>query len=194
MEIIIVIGILGVLTAAIVPLTLKEMNNARIAKALKDTQDLYSAINSFYKDTGFFPRKKTSVNNDYYTTANSIFDLFTDSPQAALTVNQQLALDHLVQNTLAYPNWNGPYLNTEFNDPWNRPYLIGVQGYCPGAGTATPRYVWAISFGANGTRNTQITDATIPVPVNAQDTTRDDIGTLLFTNQVDPVTNNTRCW
>lgn len=55
MEVIVVVGIIGLLAAILAPQVAKYMKDAKIAKARADVNTIGSAIGDFYKDTGKWP-------------------------------------------------------------------------------------------------------------------------------------------
>jgi general secretion pathway protein G len=101
-EMLVVIVIIGVLAAIVAPRFFGKTDEAKVAAAKAQIEDLSMALNSYQLDTGDFP-----------------------------TTQQGLKALVKKPTTPPVPdNWRGPYMskNTVPQDPWNHPYIYT----CPG--------------------------------------------------------------
>jgi len=101
-ELMVVLVIIGVLAALIVPNVLERAEDARIAAARVDVNNLMQAL-KLYK-----------LDNQMYPTQGQGLDALAHKPTAGPTP----------------PNWK-PYVEKLPNDPWGRPYQYanpGVKG------------------------------------------------------------------
>lgn len=160
-EILVAVAILAILSAALTPLVVKYLNDARRARALSDSQTIGQAILAFNLDTGRWP-----VNNDGDTAGE--LSRLVGLPLAQINAanipdgagapgagnwdgggNGGVAgalEDHLIGNARTGlspiynpsatapepPGWNGPYLKAVPLDPWGQPYVCNVR-YLDGA-------------------------------------------------------------
>jgi prepilin-type N-terminal cleavage/methylation domain-containing protein len=162
MEILIAVAILAILSAALSPLVIKYVNDARRARALSDSQNLGQAILAFNLDTGRWP-----VSNDSNPSDTGEVSRLVGQPAASLSQvpsgtgatgaanwdgggsgGTAVAIEDLLirnqvgattpiypvsQTAPAPPGWNGPYLKEVPLDPWGNPYVCNVR-YLDGAG------------------------------------------------------------
>jgi general secretion pathway protein G len=101
-ELMVVLVIIGVLSALIVPNVLDRADDARVTAARTDVNNLMQALKLYRLD------------NQRYPSADQGLDALVRKPAAGTPP----------------PNWR-PYLEKLPNDPWGRPYLYvnpGVKG------------------------------------------------------------------
>src|SRR5690606_34563191 len=100
-EILLVVIIIGILSAMVAPRLMGRSNSARIAAAESDINvNIPTALKLFELDNGFYP-----------------------------TTEQ--GLEALVKAPVLAPipeNWNGPYLDKAPVDPWGHPYQYASPG------------------------------------------------------------------
>ncbi|MBF0238650.1 MAG: type II secretion system protein GspG [SAR324 cluster bacterium] len=169
-EILTVLGIMGLLSAALVPLAGKNIEEAQNARAQGELQGLNSSLTSFYQDTGWYPYIPGAVS--YQNTGNVIMELRTiDGTQKTGTTFQNIQF-HLIENeSTRYRNWRGPYMSNTMVDPWGNTYKVLTKAFCPNV--AASRVVWAFSAGRDGTYATAITHTAVQA---------DDIGVIVYRN------------
>jgi len=132
-ELLVVIAIIGFLAS----IALVNLNSARMkamnARVIADLRQIRSAITLLEHDTGAWPGRTDGVTPgcpDYRTPAavcgnkstpdchnNEIRDMNTDN--AGLRVNPDGS-----GSQQSYPNWQGPYLQSDLFDPWGSSYYI----------------------------------------------------------------------
>lgn len=100
-EILLVVIILGTLSAMVIPRLVGRSDQARIAAAKADIEvNIATALKLYELDNGFFP-----------------------------TAEQGLGALLKKPSTPPVPeNWNGPYLEKQPLDPWGRPYQYQSPG------------------------------------------------------------------
>jgi type IV pilus assembly protein PilA len=133
-ELMVAIAICGVLAAIAVPNYLKYRQKGLIGAATGDLKMIQRKIQDLGHDTGFWPdRNPAGVAVPSGTHGNEIWDL--SDPNAGLTAN----------GGGFFPDWQGPYLTSTFQDPWGRNYFFDSDYNLDG------RTVAAVgSFGPNG--------------------------------------------
>ena len=100
-EILLVVIIIGTLSAMVIPRLTGRSDQARIAAAKADVEvNIATALKLYELDNGFFPT--------------------TEQGLAALL--KKPTTDPIPQN------WNGPYLENRPKDPWGRPYQYESPG------------------------------------------------------------------
>ncbi|MBN1558327.1 MAG: type II secretion system protein GspG [Lentisphaerae bacterium] len=128
LEIMVVVGIVGMLSAIASVYFAKSRADARLEKARADVEMLHAAIHQLAQDTGRFPGA---------IPRNTIGDVETmdlAAPSAGL-----------LKTNGNFPNWRGPYLNNLSRDPWGNRYFFDPDYWFDGA------YHSVIgSFGPNG--------------------------------------------
>lgn len=168
-EVIVVAGIIAILAGILVPLIFKEIDEARITRAVADTKSISTAMMVFKKDTAQWPAMDASC-------AAAVTLLVGDGNQptnlAAMGYDASSTSsynDHLsIDTNGCYNNWKGPYMVRVTADPWGNTYLTNADGF-----SIINREVWIISAGPNG----QI-DTPVPNLAGAQ-LVGDDIGLRL---------------
>ncbi len=152
-EILITIGIIGLLASVI----LGNLNTARekgmISKATSELKNIRTAIALLEDDTGKWPNgcKVGVVSNP---------EIELDSAQAGIKTRPSAGtIDTCTWTDSEVANWNGPYIKTPV-DPWGNSYWFdpdyrpgdNVDGSenCGGGTEAITNIVAIISFGPNG--------------------------------------------
>jgi len=100
-EILLVVIIIGTLSAMVIPRLMGRSGQARTAAAKADVEvNMATALKLYELDNGFFP-----------TTEQGLMALITQPSTPPIP-----------------QNWNGPYLEKKPVDPWGRPYLYESPG------------------------------------------------------------------
>ncbi len=100
-EILLVVIIIGTLSAMVLPRLMGRSDQARSAAAKADVEvNIATALKLYELDNGFFP-----------TTEQGLQSLLTKSTTPPIP-----------------QNWNGPYLEKKPIDPWGHPYLYASPG------------------------------------------------------------------
>jgi len=167
------IGVVAILAGILIPLVLKNLDDARRARARNDLQVIAAAIASQLADTGSRPREDggpavggaSGLEDDLWFSGgapprlngvpmdfdgvhdrnNSFVNLFSHSGQAG---NALFGLG--VAPASAERQYRGPYLGRDMaqkSDPWGHAYLI--LGY-NAQGLATGGPIWVVSAGEGG--------------------------------------------
>ncbi|MEK6743343.1 MAG: type II secretion system protein GspG [Nitrospirota bacterium] len=169
-EVIVVAGIIAILAGILVPLILKEIDEARITRSYADVRSMSTSIVVFRKDTGKWP----NLNGGCTATVSFVFgEGALPSGLAAQGYDQTTSVsldDYLaIDGTGCYgARWKGPYLAHTSADPWGNAYFINAGNFAGGA-------VWILSAGPNGT---------IETPAGAPVLQGDDVGIMVFRSTV----------
>jgi general secretion pathway protein G len=112
-ELMVVIGIIGIIAGIAVMALGKYVEKAKIAEATADINTIHKAMVLLENDTGEWPGHQTSgqINKGF---GNEVWDLSV--PAAGL-----LSTDG------AFPNWKGPYLASITEDPWGKDYFFDTD-------------------------------------------------------------------
>lgn len=154
-ETVLVIAIVAVLSTVAMVASIDNIEQARLSRAIADTEQIGIAIHSFMQDTGFAPAFKSG---DARGPNDAIFlVLESDGSEPAIAESLNWPADakdrdrlenHLIKNTpqgtgTRYPRvgeiswsrfkgWNGPYVpRLPSSDPWDDKYLVNVQLLTP---------------------------------------------------------------
>lgn len=166
-EVIVVAGIIAILAGILVPLILKEIDEARITRAYADGRSISTAVIIMKKDTGKWPNLDGSCN----ATATFIYGAGAlPADLAAQGYDQTSAVhfdDYLTSDAGGCygARWKGPYLAHTAEDPWGNAYIMNPGNFDAGG------VVWILSAGPNGS---------IETPLSAADLAGDDIGILIY--------------
>ena len=180
LEIIVVLAVLGALSAMLTPVVFRYIDDANRTRAQGDTQTLAAAIQQMYKDTGRWPFYAVGTGKNSYVSgtdaallsSNSACDLadtdlatcdnaepVTDSGTTWVFTGKADSLARqLITNASSYPTsggraWKGPYVDAiPALDPWGRSYLVNIANADPDA--ATNKWVVVISAGPDGNLET----------------------------------------
>ncbi len=160
------IAVVAILSGIIVPLVVKNLNDARVARARNDVQVIAAAIASQLKDTGSRPTAGIGLGTVAWgsgvtpatqaptgvavAAANSFTALFTRLGTVAAT-----------QTLFGYPAatlptaefaYKGPYMANDVaqkTDPWGRSYVI--LGYNAADQLISTSPIWVVSGGPDHT-------------------------------------------
>lgn len=136
LEILMVIGIIGLLASMILVSMNNARNSARVVKARAEVSNIRKAIAMLEDDSSEWPGHKTIDDIESGASGNELWDLTL--PMAGI-----MATDG------GFQNWSGPYMASIPLDPWGNPYFFDTDyDIDPTAGTR-----WAAvigSFGPNG--------------------------------------------
>lgn len=162
MEIVVILGVLGVLAATLFPIVLNYLEDAKLSKAGADVQTIAGVINRLAKDVGHFPLFEKGTQ----TTGNPDFDILRgpgNNPvdndgdnKKWLSAKTSELEDHLIKNNPGshkYASdgrfaWRGPYIEKISEDPWGNRYLVNIKNANPADKPA--KVVWVLSAGPNG--------------------------------------------
>lgn len=146
-EVIVVAAIIAVLAGIIVPLVFKEVDESKISKAKADVKSIQTAIMMFYKDTQMWPNLISGGGNaTLLRTEGNI----PNDPDGNFDISSSSRIrEHLIENSIGYPKWKGPYLTEANPDPWGNAYIINADSF----GTSNP--IWILSAGPNGNVETK---------------------------------------
>jgi len=156
-EVIVVAGIIAILAGILVPLILKEIDEARITRAYADVRSISTAVIIMKKDTGKWPNLDGGCNpavTYLYSDGN------TPGGLGAAGYDQSTSVyfdDYLTADASGCygAKWKGPYLAHVSADPWGNAYVVNANIF-----TANGP-VWIISAGPNGSVETNSAAATI---------------------------------
>jgi len=109
-EIMIVLGVIGILIAIAIPSYMAARTKSRIQKAKGDLEIIAAAIQQLAWDTGKYP-------NGYLKTSSSGLNNEVENMEPS-------GAGLLAANLTTYPNWKGPYLRSLKRDPWNTRYFF----------------------------------------------------------------------
>lgn len=166
-EVIVVAGIIAILAGILVPLILKEIDEARITRAYADSRSISTAIIIMKKDTGRWP----NLDGSCAATATFIYgEGALPADLAAQGYDQTSAVpfdDYLTSDAGGCygARWKGPYLAHTSADPWGNAYIMNPGSFDAGG------VVWILSAGPNGS---------VETPMSANTLLGDDIGILLY--------------
>ena len=165
LEVVLALGIIMILVAALVPTVSSKLEDAKIARAKDDVQLIAASIASFYNNVGVWPMYKDGTNAS--TSDSNTFSLLKskDGVNPAVnstatgwslgtdndTLEDQLVLNKPNDTNKAYPGWKGPY-QTVSEDPWGHRYLVNVGHLKDDYGThgLSHDVVVVLSAGPNG--------------------------------------------
>lgn len=179
-EMLVVIAIIGIITAVMVPMVTKYIDDARVARAQADCNSMRTAVLGFYKDTGRWPDTTGAPN----TLPSNLYTIFSAGTRALgggnlgwgdTTASARMRI-HFVQNNPGatdYPltgerAWRGPYMSEDKADAWGRAYEINIRAAY--TDTAAERSaVYCLSAGPNSTFETTFLQAGSAAVVGGDD-------------------------
>ena len=150
-ETVVVIAIIAIISSVALVSAMDRIEDARIARALADTEMIAISIHSFMHDTGFVPAYKKGDARGLEDAIYLVLETAGNDPAAAPSLgwppdakDRDRIENHLIRNrpgdtTVPYPmmgeiayarqkGWNGPYLQSApLSDPWGNRYLVNVQ-------------------------------------------------------------------
>jgi len=188
-EVIIVLAVISILASMLVPIAVRNIDDARLTAAAKDTQSIATAIVNFHIDARpYWPAYSTNAN---FTNKNpDVYILETKDGNVPTATNNGYWISSFKHDTLEnqlllnnpdYPTtaWKGPYLGTIKEDPWGYRYYVSIGSLWDGswgAAGADPAQAWVISAGPNGNIDT---DPKGPLNSDPTPSPGDDIGFLV---------------
>lgn len=117
-EILIVIGIIGILSQVVITSVNVARDKAEVTTAVAELDGLRKAMEIQYDDTKL-----------YSNTANTLCRTIVP-PDNEISLNDANA--GLVANGLGWTGWNGPYVSDAV-DPWGSPYYLDEDYDCTAA-------------------------------------------------------------
>lgn len=156
-EVIVVAGIIAILAGILVPLILKEIDEARITRAYADVRSLSTAVIILKKDTGKWPNLDGGC-------SPAVTFLYGDGNLpgglGAAGYDQSTSVyfdDYLTADAAGCygAKWKGPYLAHVSADPWGNSYIVNANIF------AANGPIWILSAGPNGSVETNSASATI---------------------------------
>ncbi|HHT9120715.1 MAG TPA: type II secretion system protein GspG [Candidatus Hypogeohydataceae bacterium YC41] len=155
-EILVVLGILGILAGTIIPTFTRYTSQARVTRAQEDVKALGDAVLNFYKDTAVFPIYQNGGNTNPGAPIYKVLITQGDTPGVVGDVSGWLSApmdtfsNQLIANAQGYPTkgrfaWRGPYLSQTIEDPWGNRYILNAEKLTPGSAEAA----WVLSAGPN---------------------------------------------
>jgi general secretion pathway protein G len=114
-EVLVTIAIIGLLASLAVIVTVKSVADARIKQAEAELEMIATAVLQLAWDTGRYPSGRLRT-----------------SPGSAEVWDLSPALVGLLGKDDAFPNWNGPYMDSLTVDPWGMPYFFDPDYYTGG--------------------------------------------------------------
>ena len=159
LEMVIVVAIIALLAGILVPVTINQVEEAQLARALGDVKALCNSLVIYKTDSGVWPTTKKMLYSDgaLATSEAANWEAAGDSEHIERCLRDNLP---------ATVGWNGPYMSGFAADPWGNRYVVEINGV---TATGSP-YGWIISAGPDGQFQTAKTDTTLK---------GDDIGLLL---------------
>lgn len=148
-EILIAIGIMGLLFTIIMVSMQRARQSAKITKAMMEVGQIFKGISLLEMDSEQWPGHKMPYQVDSGASGNEICP---DGCAYGLSDCQSgLACNDTIN---PYPYWNGPYMKVIPKDPWGNEYFFDTDyDIDPGAGQE-----WAVvvgSYGPDGIGNNQ---------------------------------------
>lgn len=151
-EMIITVAIMSSLAAILVPIVSSEMESSAQATAQGECRRIGTALNQFFKDTGFPTSGPGGDDSVEYLLSGGVE--VTPNPFADDGGDSGDLQDYLTDGaTNGGSQWKGPYLSAIDQDPWGNAYLVNANGYYDPA-----EYVWVICAGPNGVMDTSPDD------------------------------------
>jgi prepilin-type N-terminal cleavage/methylation domain-containing protein len=175
LEVIVVLAVIGALSAMLSPVVFRYIDDANRTRAQADVDQIATALNAMYKDTGrwaFYadgagsgtgPTAWAAGDAEHLTSNDACDSADTDlvtcdlnlptltgagwvSNTKTTSISNQLAENTPVYATTGSRRWLGPYLQTiPTFDPWNHSYLVNIKD----ADAATDA-VYVVSAGQDG--------------------------------------------
>lgn len=130
-EVIVVAAIIAILAGILVPMIFNQIDEAKISRAKGDIKSISTAIYSFRKDVGMWPKNTVDAGCDSTMLISDGSGLTADqgatlvglgyNVRDAKTFSSQLTSD---PGNGCYNNWKGPYFGNVDLDPWGNPYIL----------------------------------------------------------------------
>ena len=184
LEIIVVLAVIGLLAAALMPMVLGYLEDAKKSKAEGEVRVIAAALAKLTKDLRHFPAYTGTKNSgkadiELLCSAGSLpqviatgwptFTATTDCKEAGGKVD---ALENiLIKNTplgdgtpfnttdRSKGQWQGPYGDRFVADPWERAYVVNIKNGevftgDPAYPESLKKVIWVLSAGPNGVIDT----------------------------------------
>ncbi len=119
LELLIVIGIFGLLAIVILASLNSARDKADIAATRAQLKEVEKAIALLFADTGLYPNKATSICRPY----DNAWGLGNETAFTDPSLG-------IVATDGSYPGWGGPYLNDVPLDPWGTPIYFDEDYRC----------------------------------------------------------------
>jgi len=151
-EVIVVAGIIAILAGILVPLILKEIDEARITRAHADVRSISTAVIVLRKDTGKWP----DLDGACSPTVTFLYgngNLPGNLGPAGFDEGTSVFIDDYLAADAAGcfgARWKGPYLASVSPDPWGNAYVVNADGFSAGGP------VWIVSSGPDGQMDTNV--------------------------------------
>lgn len=148
-EILVTIGIIGILSTIVLVAVQRARNEAKIAKAKVEANQIFKAISLLEIDTEQWPGHITPYQVESGASGNEI------CPDGCVYGLSDCRAGLVCDDSgNPYPYWNGPYIKEIPSDPWGKEYFFDTDyDIDPGAGEE-----WAVvigSYGPDGIGNNQ---------------------------------------
>jgi len=114
-EILVIIGIIGILVGIALPAYNGYREKAQIAEAMSDLKRIETAIIALGTDTGQWPSHQAIGKNCQSGCGSNEISNFNTDTTAGLIADDP---------GTAYLNWNGPYIPSVPKDPWGENYFF----------------------------------------------------------------------
>ena len=115
-ELLILIGIIGILVTIFLPTFNSAREKARIAATVVELSGIVDAMGLLHDDTGLYSNGASSYCR---TTLPADNEVSLASTSAGLTGNGS-----------GWSNWNGPYMKDDVIDAWGHPYYLDEDYRC----------------------------------------------------------------
>ena len=161
MEVIVVLGVIGILAAVLTPMILNYLEDTKKSKAESDVKTIAGVVLRLTRDVAHFPLftdgTRTTGAPDIELLRGPGNDPIDHDRKKWLSTSKIGALeDHLVKNNPGSQKyatsgrfvWRGPYIEKISEDPWANRYLVNIKNANPADNPA--KVVWALSAGPNG--------------------------------------------
>jgi len=115
-ELLVVIGIIGILTTFVLINLSSAREKSKIARVQADLRQLHTGIEELYFDTGRYPNGEPEI-----PCVNEVDDneIFLNTCEAGLACEDG-----------NFSNWDGPYVGNVTADPWGSDYLYDTDYQC----------------------------------------------------------------
>ncbi len=188
-EITIAVVIVALFAAAVSPMILHRLADARLDRAQDECETIANAVLNYYRDTGTWPSNNGTAGAEIarmVSSARVATGAGAGAGTGAFKWGSEGATrpmgDYLYKNkpdnsaeATDQGNWRGPYIDQHsFDDPWGKAYVVNTH-YAPGGGYSGKVHhsVFVLSAGPNGKWETAWDDAT------SEEILGDDIGTVI---------------
>lgn len=202
-EVVVVVAVVALLSAIVVPLVARQIDEAKIARAKNECQVIGAAILKFHSDVGLWPAQYinpnvvlslvsgtsvsssapsgsslqygfTGTGNQSWYDGGATSIKYVDIFDNHLNTNTPQSTTYLYATTGEF-RWRGPYLAPIGKDPWGHPYTCNIQAAYSGTNTQCV----VLCAGPNGVIDTSFTSARKGLASTATDPSGDDIWAVI---------------